>query len=88
MHYRRYSISSSDKVAAVAIASGALVIGGALVIVGLVLLAGLVAVGLLAGSAVAVYRRLHATASAEPTALGRSRTPDPALEVFPPEDRG
>ena len=88
MHYGRYSISSSDKVAAVAIASGALVIGGALVVVGLVLLAGLVAAGLLVGSAATVYRRLRTTASTDPTALSRSRTLDPALEVFPPEERG
>ena len=85
IHERGYSISTRNKLAAVALATGALVIGGALVVIGLALLAGIMVAGAVVGTGVAAYRRLRGNSSKGRTALGTRRHLDPRLEVFPPD---
>lgn len=88
MQLRSYKLTTSNKVAAVALVivslTVAMILLGLLVIVGLTMLVGLVLAALGLGIAASIYARLHrGRAGPAPNFVARTRL-DPADEVFLP----
>lgn len=87
MLHGQFHLSTRSRVGAVALAAGVIVVGGVLVVVGLTALLGLLTLGVIAGTGLAVYRRVRGGGSSIPRPpLTRTKGLDPTLEVFPPED--
>lgn len=82
--FRSFQLTARNRVGAIALAIGILLLGGVFVIFGLVLLVALAAAGTLLALGVGIYRRLTGR---WPRFLAggrsRQRTMDPTLEVFP-----
>lgn len=88
MQLRSYNLTTSNKVAAVALVvvslTVAMILLGLLVILGLTLLVGVVLAALGLGIAASIYARLHRGRAGPTPNLGARARLDPADEVFLP----